>query len=161
MNEQKRSLKLLFDQEITKQIMFPNWNPYHKSSVCLSACLLCVSSGKMKDDKQWCDPNDKEVQVTDLPCFVSAHPTCFQAAKTPRNEIICDIDLNAGIKYSCFGVFFWVIFAFGINWLLNNTEQRRLHLQKHLKTKNLFMFGVVCLGRSIQFLLWKQYRRKV
>lgn len=54
-NEQKE--KLHFKERTTKQIIFPKRNPYHKSSVQLSSCLLCISPGKIKKDKQWYDPN--------------------------------------------------------------------------------------------------------
>lgn len=79
-------LKLPFDQGITKQIIFSNWNPYHKDSVQLSSCLPSVSPGKMKDDKQLCDPNDKKAQLTVLPCFASPHPNHFKATKPSNNK---------------------------------------------------------------------------
>lgn len=60
MKNQKDSLKLPFDQGITEEIIFHNWNPYRKSSVKLLSCLFCVSPGKMDNKQRW-EPNDKEV----------------------------------------------------------------------------------------------------
>lgn len=79
--KQTNNLKISFDQEMTKIIIFSNWNPYHKDSVQLSSCLLSVSPGKMRDDKQWCDPNDRKAQLSDLPCFCFSPPQPFSGYK--------------------------------------------------------------------------------